>query len=101
MRFLHTGPTPPVLFFPLGMPRAGITMVHNHKAQVRINMCVMCGERMRRSCVSMCACSLGGNNIGTPGGVALGKALQMNSSLQTLKYVVVAVELRMFVRLGR
>jgi len=49
----------------------------------------------------MCACSLRANNIGTPGGVALSKALEVNSSLQTLKYVVVAVELRMFVRLGR
>jgi len=59
-------------------------MVHNHKAQVHISMCVICRERMRRSCVSMCACSLGGNNIGAEGGVALGKALEVNSSLQTL-----------------
>jgi len=49
----------------------------------------------------MCACSLQNSNIGDRGGVALGKALEVNSSLQTLSYVVVAVELRMFVRLGR
>jgi len=36
----------------------------------------------------MYACSLWNNNIGDGGAVALGKALEVNSSLQTLEYVV-------------
>ena len=35
----------------------------------------------------MCACRLWQNNIGDGGAVALGKALEVNSSLQALKYV--------------
>ena len=34
------------------------------------------------------------NNIGAGGAVALGKALEVNSSLQTLAYVVVGVNMR-------
>jgi len=49
----------------------------------------------------MCACRLVYNNIGNPGGVALGKALEVNSSLQTLEFVVVAVHLRLCMRSGR
>jgi len=49
----------------------------------------------------MCGCSLQANNIGAEGGVALGKALEVNSSLQTLEFVVVAVDLRLCVRSGR
>jgi len=45
----------------------------------------------------MCACSLGSNNIGAEGAVALGKALEVNLSLQTLKYVVVGVSMRVVV----
>jgi len=45
----------------------------------------------------MCACSLRANNIGAEGGVALGKALEVNSSLQTLQYVVVGVKMRVVV----
>ena len=36
----------------------------------------------------VCACSLDMNNIGDGGAVALGKALEVNSNLQTLGYVV-------------
>jgi len=45
-------------------------------------------------CCDMCACSLYLNNIGAGGAVALGKALEVNSSLQTLAYVVVGVNMR-------
>ena len=41
----------------------------------------------------MCACSLYNNGIGDGGAVALGKALEVNSSLQTLKYVIVGVKM--------
>ena len=36
----------------------------------------------------VCACSLGWNKIGHGGAVALGKALEVNSSLHTLQCVV-------------
>ena len=49
---------------------------------VVVAMFVRCG------CVIMCACSLWNNSIGDGGAVALGKALEVNSSLQTLEYVV-------------
>jgi len=45
----------------------------------------------------MCACSLWDNSIGDGGAVALGKALEVNSSLQTLKCVVVGVKMRVVV----
>jgi len=37
------------------------------------------------------------NEIGAGGAVALGKALEVNSSLRTLEYVFVGVNLRMVV----
>jgi len=37
------------------------------------------------------------NNIGAGGAVALGKALEVNSSLQTLAYVVAGVRMRVVV----
>jgi len=45
----------------------------------------------------MCACSFGSNKIDAEGVVALGKALEVNSSLQTLEYVAVRVNMRVAV----
>jgi len=81
------------------MLRVGITMVQDNNAKVRY-MCVCTKTAWTLIwcwCVVMCACSLRSNNIGAGGAVALGKALEVNSSLQTLKYVVVGVNLRVVV----
>jgi len=66
---------------------------------------VVAGVRVRLVVLGNCAmlmrgdvsCSLGDNHIGEGGGMALGEALEVNSSLQTLEYVIGGVRLRLVV----